>query len=206
MLYKNRYTFLSLILLCGMYMIFNLYYSPESAVRKGVAMVGGEGQAHIGGEFDLVDGSGKPFTQKNLIGKMNLLFFGFTFCPDICPQGLSTMGLVYNDLPEDMHSNVQVIFVSVDPERDTPQVIKPYVEAFNENFIGLTGTKEQVKKAADAYLVYYAKDENATGDDYLVSHSGYIYLMGPDGKYIKHFSHKSDVQEISSTLKTLLQK
>lgn len=206
MFYNNRYTLLSLAILCGMFTIFSLYYGPDSVVRKGVAMVDGQNEVQIGGEFTLTDHNGNVYTHEALNGKLSLVFFGFTFCPDICPQGLSTMALVLEKMPEDLRSKVNPIFITLDPERDTAEVMQSYVTAFHPQIVGLTGDLGSIKQTAKKYLVYRAKEEPDEDGNYMISHSGYIYLMGPDGKYIKHFSHKSDDSEIVTALNKLLQK
>lgn len=206
MFHRNRYTFLSLLLLTGMFMIYSLYYDPASPARKFTAMVEGSGEAKIGGPFELVTGEGKAFTQENLRGQFSMIFFGFTFCPDICPQGLSMMASVYDQLDEKQQKMLQPIFVSLDPERDDQEVIQEYVEAFHKDMTGLTGTLDQVKDMANKYLVYRVKNKPDEDGNYMISHSGYVYLMGPDGKYVKHFDHRTPEEEVLTGLRKFLQK
>lgn len=206
---KNKLTFLSLLIILGMFGIVNTYYNLDGDVRKIKGLVqhgqtGGSGNANIGGEFQMMDDNGNVFTEKNLEGKFSLIFFGYTFCPDVCPMAMNLVSEAYENLPEYVQKNLQPIMVTVDPERDSVGFMHDYVDAFGEYFIGLTGTAEQTKDMAKKYLVYYAKvgeDEN-----YAMSHSGYLYLMGPDGKYITHFNHKDTPEKLQAGLEAIMMK
>ena len=140
------------------------------------------GQAEVGGPFQLVDHDGRPVDQTMLDGKWSLVFFGFTYCPDYCPTTLQALDATRERLG-DKGKDLQIVFVSVDPERDTPQALKDYLssDGFPEGVIGLTGTPAQVKAAADAYRAYYQKV--GEGEDYTMNHSLTVYLMGPDGRF-----------------------
>lgn len=148
----------------------------------------GTGQPQVGGPFQMVDQDGRTVDQTLLDGKWSLVFFGFTYCPDFCPATLAAieatrtrMGTKGND--------IQVIFVSVDPERDTPEALKAYLssEGFPKGVIGLTGTPEQVAKTARAYRAIYEKV--GEGEAYTMNHSLTIYLMGPDGQFRSALAH-----------------
>ena len=158
----------------------------------------------IGGPFELVDQSGKTVTQADYAGKLMLVYFGFTFCPDICPTELLVMGQAI-DLLKDQGAEVVPIFITVDPKRDTPEKMKDYVAAFHPRFIGLTGSEAQVTAAAKAYRVYYryapAKDGGELGDDYRVDHTSYIYLMNREGQYVAHFVHGQSPEAIAEGIK-----
>lgn len=140
------------------------------------------GQADVGGPFQLVDQDGRPVDQTMLEDKWSLIFFGFTYCPDYCPTTLQALDATKQRLG-DKAKDVQIVFVSVDPERDTPQALKDYLssDGFPEGVIGLTGAPEQIKAAADAYRAYYQKV--GEGEDYTMNHSLTVYLMGPDGRF-----------------------
>lgn len=142
----------------------------------------GTGQAQVGGPFQMVDQEGRAVDQSMLEGKWSLVFFGFTYCPDYCPTTLAALAATQAELG-DKAKDTQVIFVSVDPERDTPQALKDYLssEGFPQGVIGLTGTPEQVRAAADVYRAYYKKVGD--GPNYSMDHSLTIYLMGPDGRF-----------------------
>ena len=203
---NNRFTILSLLIVVIMFVIVRLYH-PQGVTPQDT-LIGGSiaaGTAEIGGDFEMLDHTGKPFTQENLKKKFSLVFFGFTFCPDICPTSLLLMQQVKGALPPKFVKNLQVVFVTIDPDRDTPEVLKEYLASIMPSAIGLTGTEKQVKQMADAYRVYYAKNKKTKNQDfYLMDHSGFIYLMGPDGKYLKHFSHKTSKEEMIQELKGLM--
>lgn len=156
------------------------------AVLAGVAWKGGlfapQPVATVGGPFKLVDQTGKPVDEKILKGKWSAVFFGFTYCPDVCPTTLQVMAQAKDRLGP-KGQDLQVVFISVDPERDTPEQLARYLssDAFPKGTIGLTGTPEQVAAAAKAYRVFYEK--SGTGSDYLINHSTPTYLMDPKGRF-----------------------
>ena len=140
------------------------------------------GQADVGGPFQLVDHNGRPVDESMLEGKWSLVFFGFTYCPDYCPTTLQALDATKRRLG-DKAKDLQIVFISVDPQRDTPQALKDYLssDGFPEGVIGLTGAPEQVKAVADAYRAFYQKV--GEGEDYTMNHSLTVYLMGPDGQF-----------------------
>lgn len=141
--------------------------------------------AAIGGDFMLTSQDGKAVRWSDFAGKHRIVYFGFAYCPDICPTDLSrtTQGLkLYAKKHPELASQIQPIFITIDPERDTPQVVGEFVGNFSDDMIGLTGTPEQTKQAADAFKVFYAKGEVQDGDAYLMDHSNVTYLFGPDGQ------------------------
>lgn len=162
------------------------------------------GEALVGGPFTLVNQKGETVTAQSFAGKPMLLFFGYTYCPDVCPTELQVMAEALKQLG-DKGKDIQPILVSIDPARDTPEVLASYVSNFGEQFVGLTGTPEQVKVIADAYRVFYAKVENK--DDpaaYLMDHSSIIYLMGTDGKFLKHFTYSTDAKALADGIAAAL--
>ena len=162
------------------------------------------GQALIGGPFELVGKDGKTVTDKDFRGRYMLVFFGFTHCPDICPAELQVMSAALDDLG-DKADQVVPIFITVDPKRDTPQLVTAYVENFGPNFVGLTGSPEAVDKAAKAYRITYQKfQEEGAGDNYSVDHSALVYLMGPDGKFVTHFPYGTSPEKMADTLRRYL--
>jgi protein SCO1 len=162
------------------------------------------GQALIGGPFELVGKDGKTVTDKDFRGRYMLVFFGFTHCPDICPAELQVMSAALDDLG-DKADQVVPVFITVDPERDTPELVTAYVENFGPNFVGLTGSLEAVDKAAKAYRVTYQKfQEEGAGDNYSVDHSALVYLMGPDGKFVTHFPYGTSPEKMAETLRRYL--
>ncbi|KAM0875869.1 hypothetical protein ACQ4PT_036525 [Festuca glaucescens] len=149
------------------------------------------GTAAIGGPFSLLNHDGKPVTEKDFLGKWTLLYFGFTHCPDICPDELQKMSAALNKIKEKEKLEIVPVFISVDPERDTVEQVHDYVKEFHEDLIGLTGTSEEIRKVARAYRVYYMKTEEE-GSDYLVDHSIVMYLMNPKMEFVKFFGKNYD--------------
>lgn len=155
----------------------------------------------IGGEFTLKDHNGNLFHSSQISGKLTLIYFGFTFCPDICPTSLTKLADVVTQLSR-YKIPVQVIFISVDPTRDKPNLLKQYLANFHDSFIGLTGSEDEIKKVAELFKVYYAKvDENShkkAEEHYMMDHSSFVYLMDTNGNYAKHFYMNSTAEEIVS--------
>jgi cytochrome oxidase Cu insertion factor (SCO1/SenC/PrrC family) len=169
----------------------SLIYTPS--VRMGEVV--SSGQALVGGEFEATDHNGKRVTNKDFEGKYALFYFGFTYCPDICPAELQVISAALNEIP-DASEKIRVIFVSIDPARDTPEVMKDYVANFWPGTVGLTGSEEDIRNVAGKFRVYYSKvaqDGDSTGDDYLMDHSSFVYLMDPDGKFVRHFAYGTPV-------------
>lgn len=162
------------------------------------------GAPQIGGTFEMSDQDGNTVTEQKLIGKHSLIFFGFTHCPDICPTGLTLLTEVKNRLTPEQQSQLQTIFVTIDPERDTAPVLKQYLSHFDAEIIGLTGSKQQLKKMADAYLVYYARNPDSDPDFYLMDHSAYVYVMDKNGNFIRHFPHHESAEKMAAIISNLL--
>jgi protein SCO1/2 len=158
------------------------------------------GAALIGGPFTLIDQDGKTRTDAEFRGSLMLVYFGYTYCPDICPTELQTMSDALDALGEKWAS-VQPIFITVDPERDTPPVVKDYVGHFHPRFIALTGTLSQIEAAEKAYRVYAAKVASKTGgNDYLMDHTGLVYLMDRNGKYLTSFTPQTTPQQMAQAI------
>jgi protein SCO1/2 len=163
-------------------------------------------EADIGGPFTLVDQDGKPVTEAILDGHLNVIYFGYTYCPDVCPTTLQDITAALDMMGDDA-KEVQPILITVDPERDTPEVLKEYVGWFYPTMIGLTGTPEEIEAAKQAYKVYSAKapqEDDETGENYLVDHSSIVYVMGPDGQFITHFAHGTTPEEMAKKLEELI--
>jgi protein SCO1/2 len=164
----------------------------------------GSGTAAIGGPFRLTDQNGNRVTNETFAGRNMLIYFGYTYCPDICPLSLQNMVAALDELSPAEAERVAPIFITVDPERDTVEQLASYVPLFDDRLIGLTGTDAEIKAAARAYRVYFAKAEVEGSADYLMDHSSFIYLMGPDGTYRAHFGHDATPQEIAARLRSEL--
>ena len=139
----------------------------------------------IGGPFALIDQAGKPRTDEDFRGKLLLIYFGYSYCPDVCPTDLQQVGLAVDQLGA-AGGAVQPIFITLDPERDTAAHLAEYVPLFHSRLIGLTGSTEQIRRVASAYKVYYAKYPPGS-PDYVIDHSSFIYLVDENGKYIGFF-------------------
>ena len=183
--------------------LYSEFVSKNGGISSGVASSQGGGA--IGGAFELVDQDGAPFTQASLNGQFSLIYFGFTYCPDICPLTLQTLGKAMDVLGDDRQS-VQTILISVDPERDTAEALKTYIASngFPDDLIGLTGTPEQISAAAKAYKVYYAKVETQGASEYLIDHTGIVYLMDKRGEFAAAFSHTASPDEIAGKIQDLI--
>jgi protein SCO1/2 len=170
------------------------------ATPQGGQPVQSSGAALIGGPFSLVGADGKPVTDRDFRGRYMLIFFGFTHCPDICPAELQVIAQALEKLG-DKAKNVVPIFITLDPERDTPAAMANYVKSFGPNFVGLTGSPEAIAAAAKAYRVAYSKVENKeSAGDYSVDHSALVYLMDPEGRYVTHFSYGLSADQMAEKL------
>ena len=174
--------------------------------------VGGPGQQAavtsapvIGGPFTLVDQDGNTVTDADFRGRYMLIYFGYTFCPDICPTGL-TRNSDALELMGDAADKVVPMFITVDPERDTVEHMKDYADFFHPRLVALTGTPEQTAAVAKAYRVYYAKaqEEGADADDYLMDHTSITYVMGPEGTFLSHFSHDVSPERMAERLNRIV--
>ncbi len=155
--------------------------SPTQPPLSQAPLVG----AKIGGPFTLIDQDGKAYSYEQDDGKFRIVYFGYTSCPDICTPDMQQLmaGLTqYENTHPELGKTVQPLFITVDPKRDTPAILKQFVSAFHPRLVGLSGTEAQVAAAAKAFAVYFQKVEGSAPDAYLMSHSQTPYLMGPDGK------------------------
>lgn len=181
------------------------------------------GSVPIGGPFTLTDYTGKTVTDKDFRGKYLLVFFGFTRCPDVCPTTLNEIAVTLDRLGGEA-SAVLPLFISVDPERDTPSSMAEYVKALHPRIVGLTGSKEQIAAVTKEFRVYYEKisaaqyygtdsnggtkegAEKSLEDDYLISHQGNTYLMSPKGEYLTHFAYGTKPEEMAETIRKAIER
>lgn len=159
------------------------------------------GSVQVGGPFSLTDSSGRTVTDADFRGRWMLVYFGYTFCPDVCPTELQAVAAGLDQLGPQA-SRIAPLFITVDPERDTPQAIGQYVKLFDDRLIGLTGTPAEIAAAARAYRVYYAKVQTKEASAYLMDHSSFLYLMGPDGKLVTLLKPGLSGAEIAAILKS----
>jgi protein SCO1/2 len=162
---------------------------------------GAQGVASIGGPFRLQTGGGQSVGDADLRGAPFLVFFGYTHCPDICPTTLFQLSQVLKALgPE---AKIKVLFITVDPERDTPELMQQYAEYFDSRIIGLSGDRASVENVLSEYRVYARKSPSSNGD-YTMDHSAVIYLMGRDGKFLRAFNLERPPEQAAADLKPLL--
>lgn len=154
----------------------------------------------IGGPFTLTDNTGKRVTEQDYAGKYMLIYFGYTFCPDVCPTSLSIMGSALGQLDAGELDKVVPIFITVDPERDTVEALAAYVPNFHDKMVGLTGSLAEVKAVVKAYKAYFAKTGDVGDGNYTVDHSSRTYLMGPDGAYVTSFAHATPSADMAKKL------
>ena len=184
-----------LILGAGAFFVLSLHETPRGAAGTLLASA-------IGGPFQLVDQNGKTVTDADLKGKWSLVYFGYTHCPDACPTALNDIAVALDELGP-KRAEVRPVFITVDPERDTPAVLKSYVTAFDAPILALTGTPQEIAQAAKGYRVYYAKHPEE-GGDYSMDHSSVIYVMDPRGRFTASFTQESSPEAIAERLKKLL--
>jgi protein SCO1 len=191
--------------------------SPASAPEAdsaGVAKSGGvqasclsRAYPEIGGPISLVSDAGERVTEENFKGHPTLIYFGFTYCPDVCPMTLVNVERAYEQLPEGIEPP-QTLLISVDPDRDTPEVLASYVKAprFPKNLVGLTGTPEEVRAAADEFLSDYSRVEQSDSQsEYTMDHTSLLYLMDEDWQLKTFFTHEDTAETISACLAEILQ-
>ncbi|KAI1099588.1 SCO1 protein, partial [Jackrogersella minutella] len=162
-------------------------HEKERMQRKRTAeATKGVGKPKVGGAFELVDQDGRAFSSAELRGRYSLVYFGFTHCPDICPEELDKMARMFDLVEEKAPGKLTPVFVTCDPERDDPKILKAYLSEFHPRFLGLTGTYDQIKDVCKAYRVYFSTPRDVKpGQDYLVDHSIYFYLMDPEGDFVE---------------------
>ena len=159
-------------------------------------------RALIGGPFALTNHLNEPMTDKDFLGKYMIVYFGYTYCPDVCPMDLQIMADAARYLTQEQLDKLNLVFVTVDPDRDTVEIMAEYVSYFHPNLTGLTGTPEQIDAVKKEYRVYAAKADDT--DDYLVDHTAYTYFMDPDGALLKHFNHGEDPEQMAAIMASMI--
>jgi protein SCO1/2 len=164
-----------------------LWYLGDVRAHKGVESVATGETVSLGGPFSLIDQNQMLRTEKDFRGKYTLVFFGYTYCPDVCPATLAIMAAALDKMGS-RGDRIVPIFITVDPKRDTPDKIKSYLSSFGSRFVGLTGEPDAIAGVAKEYRVYYKEHPAENGGAYTVDHSGVVYLMDPNGKFIANYS------------------
>lgn len=168
---------------------------PENAAVGGMVV-----NVDIGGPFELTDHTGAQFTRDDLAGDYALIYFGYTFCPDVCPTELGLMAEAI-DLLEGDGERVRPVMITIDPERDTPDVLSEYVPLFHERLVGLTGTEQEVRDVATKYRVFYRRFEDPNYTYYLMDHTSFVYLLSPTGEIASMFRYQTPPEEIAATIR-----
>ena len=163
-----------------------------------------EGKALVGGPFQLTDQNGRTVTDRDFHGRFMLVYFGYTYCPDVCPAGLQVMAAALDQIGPKA-DRVVPVFISLDPDRDTPKQLGEYVKSFGPRFVGLTGSAEEIGKAAKAYRVYFKKvADQKSPENYTLDHTSIIYLMDDKGEFVSHFTHATNPDQLAAQLKKVL--
>lgn len=173
--------------------------SPKELTFIGSDITG----THLGQDLDMVDHDGQPRRLADYQGKVALVFFGYTQCPDVCPTAMAELSQTMELLGKDSEK-VQVLMVSVDPARDTPEILSAYVQAFNPAFVGLTGTPEQLGKTAKSFKAYYAKSAGGTADQYGMDHASSFYILDQEGEARVLVSGNATAKDIAADIRQLL--
>ncbi len=160
-------------------------------------------KAKIGGEFELTSQFNQPYSSTSAHGKVVMLFFGFTHCPDVCPNTLSTVQTVLGQLGEKAEQ-VQPIFISVDPQRDTPEILKSYLKYFGNNYIGLTGTSEEIDKVVKQYQGFYSYEGDVSDGQYSVDHTSNLYIINTLGQVTNIIPYGLPPQAITKAINKIL--
>ena len=162
------------------------------------------GRGTVGGPFTLTDQNGQKRSDSEFRGKLMIVYFGYTFCPDVCPADLMAITQALDALGA-AAEGVRPVFITVDPERDTP-LLKDYVAAFHPSLVGLTGSAEEIRKVANSYKVYYRKVPSERKGEYSIDHAGVIYLMGRDGEYLGFLPPQTAPEKLTEVLRKYLAK
>jgi cytochrome oxidase Cu insertion factor (SCO1/SenC/PrrC family) len=188
----------SLIALLSVLLLLLLAAAAILWQESGAGRVVATGQAAIGGPYHLINQDGKPVSDRDFQGRYQLIYFGYTFCPDVCPTTLALIAAALEKMGPDAQ-RIAPIFITVDPGRDTPQALKKYLAAFDPRFIGLTGSQSELSKVEKEYKVY-AQKEPLKGGTYAVNHSSVIYLMGPKGKLVTFYNEVLTPEQLAKDL------
>jgi len=201
----RRVGLLAMVAVLGALLFAAVELQRRASMITGGVQPGTTAMPAIGGPFSLVDQDGRPVTDKDFLGRYLLIYFGYTYCPDVCPTVLTEMAQAIDSLGP-LGEKVTPVFITIDPERDRPEHLKEYIKYFHPRMVGLTGTVEQVAAAAKAYRVYFSKVAVSKTDplDYSMDHTSIIYLMGPDGAFKAHFTHGTGAEAMAKRIKELL--
>lgn len=191
--------FAAFCVLVAVFFANNMLNSMQEAAVKQPAQ--SETMGPIGFDYTLTDQDGESFKRSQLDGQYQLVYFGFTYCPDICPVELTRISEAMKALGADA-AKVTPVFISVDPVRDTPEVLQPYLSNYHDRFVGLTGTEAQIDKVIESYKVYAKKVDDPNHAEYMVDHSSFIYLIDPQQELLKLFHKEDTPADIAKYIRT----
>lgn len=197
---RNTLIFLGILLVA---LIASLFYLLDHAPQENVTS-GFQDYLGVGGDFELINQDGVTENTNIYNNKYKLIYFGFTFCPSICPTELQKIAGVMQDLPTDIAKQIQPMFVTLDPERDTAWSLREYLELFNADIKGYTGTVEQIEAVKDIYKIYSSKVFEEGSAEYTIDHSSYIYFLSPDMKLLNLYKIQDDEDAILQSVQSLI--
>jgi protein SCO1/2 len=199
-MFKTKEALIPYLLLAACVAGGTLWHESELLPKLGHTIV--SGQIAVGGPYALIDQNGQPRSSADFRGKFQLIYFGYTFCPDVCPTTLALIAAAMDKLGP-AQNRITPIFITIDPARDKPEVLKKYLAAFGPRFVGLTGAPDQIAQVEKEYRVF-AKKQPLAGGNYSMDHSSVIYLMGPDGKLVSFYDEAASPDDLAKDLREKL--
>ena len=194
---------------CALFVVASLFGSglAAAAEQPSAAQMMDDlmyGRGPVGGQFTLTDQTGKQLSDTDFRGKLMIVYFGYTYCPDVCPTDLMAITQALDALGP-AAGEVQPVFITIDPERDT-KVLADYVSAFHHSLVGLTGSLDEIRKVANSYKAFYVKVQDERSGDYSIDHAGVIYLMGRNGEYLGFMPPQTNPNRLTEVLRKSLAK
>ena len=199
-MFKTKEALIPYLLLVAAMAAGLIWHESETVPGLGRTVI--SGQIAVGGPFALIDQNGDKRTSKDFHGKYQLIYFGYTFCPDVCPTTLSAMALALDKLGP-LADKVQPVFITVDPERDTAKIVGEYVKDFDPRFVGLVGSPQEIGTAAEQFHVYY-RVRQLGNNEYVVDHSSFIYLIDPNGAFVRLLTGDLPGHQLADELRKLM--